>query len=178
MAGKSKAWRNDPAILARLPEVERWDIEGKSAHWIGTQLGVAHTTVLDDLKRITELRREAVSGPEAETRRQRSVAVHRRVQVVAWDTISELPANARNKSELLNTVIRAEVEISKLEGTQAATKAEVQVANAERTPVDPAEVGEYLRALAVGGFLPGVPGSQAVLSTGANPAPIAVSLNE
>jgi IS30 family transposase len=52
------SWRRDPLILARLPEVERLHLAGKSNRHIAERLHVDEGTVRNDLKRLGELWRE------------------------------------------------------------------------------------------------------------------------
>lgn len=55
---KQTPWRNDPVILARLPEVERRHLRGDTNMAIADVLGVDEITIRRDLNRIRELWRE------------------------------------------------------------------------------------------------------------------------
>lgn len=52
---KKTPWRSDPEITARLPDVERLHLNGKSNRAIAAQLGVTEMTIRRDLERIRAL---------------------------------------------------------------------------------------------------------------------------
>jgi hypothetical protein len=54
-ARRQPAWRKDPKVLLRLPDVERQHLSGLSNVAIATALGVDEKTVRNDLERIREL---------------------------------------------------------------------------------------------------------------------------
>jgi uncharacterized protein YjcR len=56
--GKKLPWRQDPEILARLPEVERRYLRGMFNTKIAEELGVSERTVREDINRLNQLWQE------------------------------------------------------------------------------------------------------------------------
>lgn len=86
-------WRQDPVVLARLPEVERRHLAGQPNTHIAAALAVDESTIRADLKRITQVWREHV-GEQAEVLRASVVAeledVRRRALAAAeFDEMAE-----------------------------------------------------------------------------------------
>lgn len=65
---KSVAWRRDPAILARLREVERRHLAGQTNVAVAESLGVDETTIRRDLDRLRELWLEQTRSEQADLR--------------------------------------------------------------------------------------------------------------
>lgn len=61
-AHRQTPWRKDPAILARLQQVEPLVLEGQHNTAIAAALGVSEATIRSDRKRLQELWLEAVGG--------------------------------------------------------------------------------------------------------------------
>lgn len=72
-AGKRIPWRTDPAILNRLPEVERRHLRGQHNTTIAAALGLSEAAIRLDLKRLNELWLERTGG-RVEDMRARAVA--------------------------------------------------------------------------------------------------------
>ncbi len=67
---RSQHWRKDGAILARLEEVERLHLAGKSNRAIARELRIDEWTVRRDLQRLQELWEERVGQRVVELRAQ------------------------------------------------------------------------------------------------------------
>lgn len=65
MALRQTPWRRDPAILARLPEVERRHLAGQPNTTIAAALNVSEGTIRNDLKHLSELWQEQIKGESA-----------------------------------------------------------------------------------------------------------------
>lgn len=61
MARQQTPWRRDPAILARLHEVERRHLAGQPNTHIAAALGVDEGTIRNDLRRLSELWLEQIN---------------------------------------------------------------------------------------------------------------------
>ena len=70
---KQTPWRADPAILARLPEVEKRVLEGAHNTDIAREFGVSEGTIRSDRKRLQELWLEQVGG-DVKARRAARIA--------------------------------------------------------------------------------------------------------
>ena len=69
--GKKLPWRQDPEILARLPEVERRYLRGMFNTKIAEELGVHESTVREDIKRLNQLWKERAGDEVDEMRAAR-----------------------------------------------------------------------------------------------------------
>src|SRR5262245_48135200 len=87
MARQQTPWRRDPAILARLHEVERRRLAGQPNTAIAAALGVDVGTIRADLKRLAELWQERI-GEQAEMVRGRIAAELRDARRRALDAAS------------------------------------------------------------------------------------------
>lgn len=67
---RSLPWRNDPVILARLPEVERRHLKGEPNTGIAIVLKVDEITIRRDLERLRELWRERTIGEVVDLKAQ------------------------------------------------------------------------------------------------------------
>lgn len=108
---KAVHWRRDPAILARLGNVERRWHAGESNVAIAAALGVAESTIRSDLKRIAELWRERTGRTAAELREQRLRQLeHIRAEAVVAARQQD------SKAAALNVARQAVMDMAKLEG--------------------------------------------------------------
>lgn len=93
MARQQRHWRRDPAILARMHEVERYHLAGQPNTTIAVKLGVDEGTIRNDLKRLSELWLEQINQ-QAPTLRAAVVAelddVRRRsIRAAEFDEMAE-----------------------------------------------------------------------------------------
>jgi hypothetical protein len=94
---------------------ELWLVGTPVGH-IATTLEVSPRTVDSDIRAIKDALR-AERQADLEARRDRSVAVLRKVQRSAWVTVARTRDEASIRVGALNTIMRAEHEIARLEGT-------------------------------------------------------------
>ena len=118
---KQLDWRHDPAVLKRLPQVEDLHLMGYPNTRIAEAMKVSEGTIRLDLKRIAVLWRER-AGDSIEEKKNRSVAVYRRVQRAAWQEFQGVKDTSLNKSAYLNTIKASEDSIGKVLGTEAPVK--------------------------------------------------------
>ena len=107
-----RPWREDPDILKRVEQV--WDLsaEGNKPPLIATQLGIALSTVYEDLDRYVELYQERAESKVAE-RVSNLEALKRRILRQLQSTGSQ----SLNVGQLLNLLRQVEMDIAKLEGS-------------------------------------------------------------
>lgn len=121
---KQRSWREDPAVLARLPQVEELHLTGWSNTRIAEALKLDEKTIRNDLKRIALLWRERV-GSDIARQKDRSIAFYRRIQRAALQEFASVKDTSLNKSAYLNTAKSAEDSIVKVLGIEAKTKIEL-----------------------------------------------------
>lgn len=85
--GKRLPWRQDPEILARLPEVERRYLRGMFNTRIAAELDVSESTVREDIKRLNALWRERAGDAVDEMRaaRFRELEAVKRLALESFD---------------------------------------------------------------------------------------------
>jgi hypothetical protein len=90
---KSVSWRRDPAILARLPRVERLHLAGRTNVAIAAELDVDEGTVRNDLKRLSELWLERTAADQADNRARVLAELEdvrvRALEAAEWDQMCE-----------------------------------------------------------------------------------------
>ncbi len=106
-------------VAKRRHQVGELWVRGVPTLRIATTLAVPERTIRADIDVVRDqLQRDRLA--ELEARRDRSVAVFRRVQTEAWTLFSRCADNSTNKTGALNSIISAEERIAKLEGTLGA----------------------------------------------------------
>jgi hypothetical protein len=90
---KSVSWRRDPAILARLPRVERLHLAGRTNVAIAAELDVDEGTVRNDLKRLSEIWLERTATDQADNRARVLAELEdvrvRALEAAEWDQMCE-----------------------------------------------------------------------------------------
>lgn len=108
--------RSTAEVQTRRREVAALWLRGVPPATIAEQLQTPEGTVKHDLKAIRDALAEA-NRAHLEANRDRSIAVLREVQAVAWQTIARLGDASMNKVGALNTIIAAEEKIARMQGT-------------------------------------------------------------
>ena len=94
-------------------------VRGVPVHRIASTLKTPDRTIRSDVEVIrAQLQQDRIA--ELEARRDRSVAVLRKVQQEAWGLFARLEDASSSKVGALNTVVSTEEKIAKLEGTLGA----------------------------------------------------------
>jgi hypothetical protein len=90
---KSVPWRRDPAILARLPRVERLHLAGRPNTSIAAELGLDEKTVRNDLARLAEIWLERTATEQADARARVLAELEdvrvRALEAAEWDQMCE-----------------------------------------------------------------------------------------
>jgi hypothetical protein len=90
---KRVAWRRDPVILARLPNIERLHLAGRSNVAIGIELDMPEATVRDDLGRLRDLWLERTATAQDENRARALAELEdvrvRALEAAEWDQMCE-----------------------------------------------------------------------------------------
>jgi hypothetical protein len=90
---KSVSWRRDPAILARLPRVERLHLAGRTNVAIAAELDVDEGTVRNDLKRLSEIWLDRTATDQADNRARVLAELEdvrlRALEAAEWDQMCE-----------------------------------------------------------------------------------------
>lgn len=127
-------WYETEAIMARVLQTGDLDLAGKTTAEIAALLGVSYGTVQEDLRRMNALRLGRPANRETrDANRERSLDLIRRVQRTAWNVLDAATIAAgsarrfdpeklsgKDASELLGTILAAEKEVIKLQGTTPA----------------------------------------------------------
>lgn len=112
----ARSVNSDPAVADRRRKVANLWLEGTAQSAIARLLDTPLRTIGRDLEVIrAELR--AAHHAELEDARARSLAVLRLVQQEAWALFRRLPDTSTNRASALSTILAAEQQISKIEGT-------------------------------------------------------------
>jgi hypothetical protein len=136
---KRVAWRRDPAILARLPRVERLHLAGRTLVAIGAEVGISEATVRDDLKRVQELWRERAGGDIADQRAQIIAELddtrRRALEAAEWDQMCEravLFGGSIEDEDGPNSVYRDKKGSAQFRGNKAAALAQARQATMDK----------------------------------------------
>lgn len=139
MAFNQRSWRRDPAILARMHEVERRHLAGQPNTTIAAALGVDEGTIRNDLKRLSEHWLERI-GETQETLRAAVTAeledVRRRsIQAAEFDEMAERAVLFDGPDEEGRQVERPEKGSVSFKGGKAAA-----LSNARQASMDKAKL--------------------------------------
>jgi hypothetical protein len=139
-------WDDDPVILERIERVGRLRLRGKTIREIATALDVPPTTVGKDVQRLIILRQRALAKPAAQLAAGQLAGILE-VRRAAWETYEANHANARNRVEALNTIIKTYEREAKLTGTDAPTLLESDVTLRAHAALSDAELAQHAAAL-------------------------------
>jgi hypothetical protein len=136
---KSVPWRRDPAILARLPRVERLHLAGRPNTSIAAELGLDEKTVRNDLARLAEIWLERTATEQADARARVLAELEdvrvRALEAAEWDQMCEravLFGGSIEDEDGPNSVYRDKKGSAQFRGNKAAALAQARQATMDK----------------------------------------------
>lgn len=114
---KSKPWRNDPTIMARLSVVADMLIRRANTQQIAQATGASFVTAKRDIARVRLLWRESALN-EIEDRRIESIEQYKTIQLRAWSEYINVEKGKSKNPRYLQIAMDAQNHIDDLEGTK------------------------------------------------------------